>query len=71
MSVPLFPPPPPLQHRVRLEGSCTALVAVVRPSGMLDVQLVGDCGLRLIRDGQVVLATEVGWGASKRGCVGV
>jgi hypothetical protein len=27
---------------------------------MLDVQMVGDCGLRLIRDGEVVLATEVG-----------
>jgi hypothetical protein len=26
---------------------------------MLDVQLVGDCGLRLIREGEVVLATEV------------
>jgi hypothetical protein len=49
-----------LQHRVKLPGSCTALVAVVRPNGMLDVQMVGDCGLRLIRDGEVVLATEVG-----------
>jgi hypothetical protein len=51
--------PMSLQQRVKLAGSCTALVAVLRPNGMLDVQLVGDCGLRVIRDGEVLLATEV------------
>jgi hypothetical protein len=48
--------------------------------GMLDVQLVGDCGLRLIREGEVVLATEVRgayqglglecWGGAARACLG-
>jgi hypothetical protein len=77
----LVPPPPILQHRVRLSGSCTALVAVLRHNGMLDVQLVGDCGLRLIREGEVVLATEVRgacqglglecWGLGGGSCEGV
>jgi len=55
------------QHRVKAPGSCTALVAVLRGNGVLDVTVVGDCGLRLVRDGEVVLATEVREGGSGGG----
>jgi hypothetical protein len=50
------------QKHNAVPGSCTALVAQLRPSAVLDVCLVGDVGLRLIRSGRVTAATEV------RGC---
>lgn len=49
-----------LQKQNAVPGSCTALVAVLRPSNGLEVCLVGDAGLRLVRGGRVAAATEVG-----------
>lgn len=75
LAVPSYPLMPSKQHRVKAPGSCTALVAVLRGNGVLDVTVVGDCGLRLVRDGEVVLATEVRGGVWESGlgrcvCVG-
>lgn len=47
------------QKHTAVPGSCTALVAQLRPSSLLEVCLVGDVGLRLIRGGRVTAATEV------------
>jgi hypothetical protein len=47
------------QKHNAVPGSCTALVAQLRPSAVLEVCLVGDVGLRLIRSGRVTAATEV------------
>lgn len=39
-------------------GSATALVAVLKPGGRLDVANLGDCGTKVLRGGKVVFATK-------------
>eukprot|EP00286_Rhodomonas_abbreviata_P025743 CAMPEP_0181306896 /NCGR_PEP_ID=MMETSP1101-20121128/10561_1 /TAXON_ID=46948 /ORGANISM="Rhodomonas abbreviata, Strain Caron Lab Isolate" /LENGTH=419 /DNA_ID=CAMNT_0023413017 /DNA_START=36 /DNA_END=1295 /DNA_ORIENTATION=+ len=41
-----------------LPGSCTVCVSMLLPSGEFHVLNLGDSGLRIIRNGKVVLATE-------------
>lgn len=41
-----------------LAGSATACVAVLKPGGLLEVANLGDSGLRVVRQGKVVFATE-------------
>jgi serine/threonine protein phosphatase PrpC len=52
-------------------GSATMVVAALQPGGMLHIANLGDCGVRVVRKGAIVLATEVrarikegvgGWG---------
>jgi len=46
------------QARTHLLGSCTALLALLGPSGNLDLAVVGDCGLRVIRRNGVIFASQ-------------
>jgi protein phosphatase PTC7 len=48
-----------LQARTHLQGSCTALLALLGPSGNLDLAVVGDCGLRVIRRNDVIFASDI------------
>ncbi|KAI8463341.1 MAG: phosphatase 2C-like domain-containing protein [Monoraphidium minutum] len=47
------------QATTKLPGSSTALVAQLRPGGLLEVVSLGDSGLRLIRGGRVEWETPV------------
>jgi protein phosphatase PTC7 len=38
-------------------GAATAIVAILEKNGILHVANVGDCGLRIVRQGKVVYAT--------------
>lgn len=40
-------------------GSSTACVGTLHPDGVLRVANLGDSGLRVVRDGQVVFASQV------------
>jgi protein phosphatase PTC7 len=44
-------------------GSATMVLAALEPSGLLHIANLGDCGVKVVRRGQVILSTEVG-GAS-------
>lgn len=47
-------------QNTEVAGSCTIIVAKFHPvEETLDVVSVGDCGMRIVRDGQVVLQTDV------------
>jgi protein phosphatase PTC7 len=47
-------------EKTEVAGSCTIIVAKFHPlEEKLDVVSVGDCGMRIVRDGQVVLQTDI------------
>lgn len=47
-------------HRTEVEGSCTCILAKYSAmEGRLDVVSVGDCSMRVIREGEVVFKTDV------------
>ncbi|GMH45571.1 hypothetical protein BSKO_13528 [Bryopsis sp. KO-2023] len=45
-------------ERVKIPGSATTIIATLKPDGELEMANVGDCGLRVIRDGNCVFATK-------------
>ena len=48
--------------RTEEPGSCTVILGVLLPGGRLSVANLGDCELKVVRDGRVVYSSEVGRG---------
>lgn len=47
------------QYRTTVLGSSTCIIALINDDNLLDIANIGDSGLRVIRDGKIVFATEV------------
>lgn len=52
-------PLPYTQYRTYLKGSSTVCLALMKPGRVVEIANVGDSGVRILRDGKVIFATEV------------